>query len=65
MKVLKRKRFLRWICNEKSAHKFELMAEYILFYTFDNTYKYKEARINKKVCSKDIQKEKYQVGQVV
>jgi len=53
----KKKGFLDGYVMKKSAHKFELMAEYILFYTFDNTYKYKEARINKKVCSKDIQKE--------
>jgi len=53
----KRKGFLDGYVSKNSAHKWELMAEYILFYIFDNTWKYKEARINKKVCAKDIQKE--------
>ena len=53
----KKKGFLDGYVVKKSAHKWELMAEYILFYTFDNTWKYKDARIQKKVCSKDIQKE--------
>ena len=53
----KKKGFLDGYVVKKSAHKFELMAEYILFYTFDNTWKYKDARLKKKVSSKDIQKE--------
>ena len=53
----KKKGFLDGYVVKKKAHKWELMAEYILFYTFDNTYKYKQERINKKVCAKDIQKE--------
>lgn len=53
----KKKGFLDGYVVKKSAHKFELMAEYILFYTFDNTWKYKDARIKHKVCCKDIQKE--------
>ena len=53
----KKKGFLDGYVVKKKAHKWELMAEYILFYVFDNTWKYKNARINNKVCSKDIQKE--------
>lgn len=53
----KKKGFLDGYVVKKGAHKWELMAEYILFYTFDNTYKYKEARLKNKVCAKDIQKE--------
>jgi site-specific DNA-methyltransferase (adenine-specific) len=53
----KKKGFLDGYVVKKSAHKWELMAEYILFYTFDNTWKYKEARLQNKICSKEIQKE--------
>lgn len=53
----KKKGFLDGYVVKKEAHKWELMAEYILYYTFDNTYKYKNSRIDKKVNAKDIQKE--------
>ena len=53
----KKKGFLDGFVVKKSAHKWELMAEYILFYTFDNTWKYKDERMKRKVCSKAIQKE--------
>jgi len=53
----KKKGFLDGYVVKKNAHKWELMAEYILFYIIDNTWKYKDSRIKSKVCSKDIQKE--------
>ena len=53
----KKKGFLDGYVVKKEAHKWELMAEYILFYIKDNTYKYKEARLLNKVCAKEIQKE--------
>ncbi len=53
-----RKGFMDGFVVKEDMHTFNKMAEYILFYTFDNTYKLKEARtrlkVNQLTISQDI-----------
>ena len=53
-----RKGFMDGFVLKEDMHTFNKMAEYILFYTFDNTYKLKEARtrlkVNQLTISQDI-----------
>jgi len=51
------KGFLDGYVMRSSAHNWEKMCEYILFFTFDNTYKLKEAREKLKVSAMTISNE--------
>ena len=53
----KKKGFLDGFVVKNDMHNFNKMAEYILFYTFDNSYKLKEARKTLKVSQLTISKE--------
>jgi site-specific DNA-methyltransferase (adenine-specific) len=53
----KKKGFLDGYVVKKDMHNWNKMAEYILFYTFDNSYKLKEARKRLKVSQITISKE--------
>jgi site-specific DNA-methyltransferase (adenine-specific) len=52
-----KKGFLDGFVVKKDMHNWNKMAEYILFYTFDNSYKLKEARNRLKVNQNTISKE--------
>ena len=53
----KKKGFMDGYVVKNDMHNWNKMAEYILFYTFDNTYKLKEARTNHKVSQMTISRE--------
>lgn len=53
----KKKGFMDGYVVKNDMHNWNKMAEYILFYTFDNTYKLKEARTLHKVSQMTISKE--------
>ena len=50
----KKKGFLDGYVVKNEMHNWNKMAEYILFYTFDNTYKIKEERIRRKIHQKTV-----------
>ena len=52
-----KKGFMDGFVVKSDMHNFNKMAEYILFYTFDNSYKLKEARKNLNVTQLTISKE--------
>ena len=52
-----RKGFMDGFVVKNDLHNWNKMAEYILYYTFDNTYKFKEARIANKISQLTISKE--------
>jgi len=52
-----KKGFMDGFVVKKEIHNFNKMAEYILFYTFDNSYKLKQARKNLKVNQITISEE--------
>lgn len=52
-----RKGFLDGFVVKKDLHNWNKMAEYILFYTFDNSYKLKETRTKLKITQTQISKE--------
>ena len=58
----KRKGFMDGFVVRNKLHNFNKMTEYILFYTFDNSYKLKEAReklkINQLIISQEIKSKK-------
>jgi site-specific DNA-methyltransferase (adenine-specific) len=56
-KKKKKKGFMDGYVVKNDMHNWNKMAEYILFYTFDNTYKLKEARTLHKVSQMTISKE--------
>jgi site-specific DNA-methyltransferase (adenine-specific) len=53
----KKKGFLDGYVVKKDMHNWNKMAEYILFYTFDNSYKLKEARKKLKITQMSISQE--------
>ena len=53
----KKKGFLDGFVVKSDMHNWNKMAEYILFYTFDNSYKLKEARTKLKVTQMTISQE--------
>ena len=53
----KKKGFMDGYVVKNDMHNWNKMAEYILFYTFDNSYKLKEARTHHKVSQMTISKE--------
>ena len=53
----KRKGYMDGFVVKKDMHQWNKMVEYILFYTFDNTWKLKHTRTNKKVTQGTISKE--------
>tara|TARA_R110002167_G_scaffold335469_2_gene542773 strand:+ start:1174 stop:2040 length:867 start_codon:yes stop_codon:yes gene_type:complete len=53
----KKKGFMDGFVVKKNLHNFNKMVEYILFYTFDNSYKLKEARKRLKINQITISKE--------
>ena len=53
----KKKGFMDGFVVKKEMHNFNKMAEYILFYTFDNSYKLKEARKRLKINQITISQE--------
>ena len=52
-----KKGFMDGFVVKNEMHNFNKMAEYILFYTFDNSYKLKEKRKELNISQKDISKE--------
>jgi site-specific DNA-methyltransferase (adenine-specific) len=53
----KNKGFLDGYVMKSSAHNWEKMAEYILFFTFDNTYKLKQRRTERNISAITISQE--------
>lgn len=53
----KKKGYMDGYVVKNDLHNWNKMAEYILYYTFDNTWKFKEARLSKNVSQMTISKE--------
>jgi site-specific DNA-methyltransferase (adenine-specific) len=53
----KKKGYMDGYVVKNDLHNWNKMAEYILYYTFDNTWKFKDARLSKNVSQMTISKE--------